>query len=62
MATGQLEAALPTRRYKESIASNLGNIGIIYRNLGKTDEALKHLKEALKINIKIGSNLALVHY
>ena len=36
----------------ESVA--LGNIGLIYRNLGKPEEALKYLNNALEIDRKIG--------
>ena len=36
-------------------ASALGNIGLIYWNLGDPDKALKHLKESLEIFKRIGA-------
>ena len=41
--------------HEQGIANQLGNIGLIYRGLGKPDEALKYLKEALEIFKRIGS-------
>ena len=35
-------------------AKNLGNLGILYRNLGECDKAISHLKLALQISVKIG--------
>jgi len=35
-------------------AAALGNIGLIYKGLGKPDDALKHLKETLGIHRRIG--------
>ena len=35
-------------------ASGLGNIGLIYRDKGELDKALKYLEDALKINREIG--------
>ena len=39
---------------QNGLSAALGNIGLIYRGLGKPDEALKYLKEALEIHKKIG--------
>ena len=35
--------------YEQGIATHLGNIGVIYSALGKPQEALKYLKDALAI-------------
>jgi tetratricopeptide (TPR) repeat protein len=49
-----------TRKVREKDAlygksAALGNIGLIYRAKGDLDNALKHMKEALKIDQKIGN-------
>jgi len=35
--------------YKQGEASDLGNIGLIYRDKGDLDSALKYLQDAMKI-------------
>ncbi|MBU7046650.1 MAG: tetratricopeptide repeat protein [Theionarchaea archaeon] len=43
--------------YRQGEASILGNIGIIYKNKGDLDEALKNHKAALNIHREIGYRL-----
>jgi len=40
--------------HKQAEASDLGNIGIILKLCGKSNDALKHLNESLEIFEKIG--------
>lgn len=40
--------------YREGEASDLGNIGIILKSLGKNTEALHYLSQALEIFEEIG--------
>ena len=40
--------------YKQGEANDLGNIGLIYRDKGEPEEALKYLQKALKIDREIG--------
>jgi len=35
--------------------NQLGNIGLVYRNQGKLEEAMKHLEQARSIFIEIGA-------
>ncbi|UCF04394.1 MAG: tetratricopeptide repeat protein, partial [bacterium] len=35
--------------YKQGEASDLGNIGLIYKARGELDEALKYLQDALEV-------------
>ena len=57
--------------YKQGEANQLGNIGLIYRDKGELDEALKYLQEALEIFMEINSlslviqtliNIASIHF
>jgi len=40
---------------KEGIATNLGNIGLIYITLGKSEDALKYYQEALEVMVAINA-------